>query len=116
MSVDLAAANLIAARLGKVGPAQSRQQRPDEKHRAAQSGAAANVVAAHNELLVDIGRAKRIASRAATGNMNANANQQVNQVIDVENLGNIVDFHFGARQQRGRNYLERLILGAHRGY
>jgi hypothetical protein len=45
------------------------------------------------------------------GNLNPNVLQQLNEIIDIPDVGDVVDGHRLVSEQCGTDYLERFVLG-----
>ena len=112
MRVQTSASNLVTTRFGNNGLTHTCQQWTDHHHRAAQLRTFLHELVACQEFHVQfIGpESKAVFSRLF--NLHTNILQQLNKVVDIADVGNVVNGHHVAGQQRGTNHLQGLVLGA----
>ena len=110
--VQTAPTDLVATGFCHDGPAEARQQRPNHQHRASQRGTLAHELVAAEVLQIHLVGLKGVAALRALCHLHVDVAQQLYQVVHVENVGNIADFHLLVRKQRGTNHLQGLILGS----
>ncbi len=112
MGVQPAAADFVAARLGDVSHAETRQHRADQHHRTPQACAALAVVVRLEVFEIDVAGAEGVGVVGEAFDLHAHAPQQLDELHDVENLGDVShDDPFGS-QQHGAEYLQGFVLGA----
>ena len=112
VGVEPPAADLVAAGLGGLCPAESGEQGTDEHNRAAQGLVAAQVVLAVEIVLVDGVRRKGVSALLQRTDRDAHFAEHGNQVVDVQNVRNVADDDHLAGEQCGAENLQGLILGA----
>ena len=112
VGVEPAAADLVAARLGDVAHAEAGQHRADEHHRTPQARAAPAVVLRAQIFEVDLLGAEAVGVFGELFDLDAHAAQQLDELHDVQNPGDIVHRDPFGSQQRGAEYLQRLVFGA----
>jgi len=108
--------NLVAPRFGHDGTAEACQQRTDGEHRPPQCGALAHELVAAQVFQVHLVGLEGIAALAAGCHLHVDVAQQLDQVVHVEDVGNVADLHLVAREQRGRDHLQGFVLGSLRRY
>ena len=112
VGVEASPADLVSARFGDVSHAETGQHRADEHDRTPQAGAAAAVVVRAEVVEVDLPGAERIGVVREPFDLHAHCAQQLDELHDVEYLGNVAHGDPFGGQQRGAKDLERLVLGA----
>ena len=112
MRVESPAANLVAAWLRKQGAAEACRERTEQQDAAAQAGAALQKLWARQVFEVHVGGAECIVARAVLRHLYIDVAQQLNQVVYVENVRNVLDADRFGSEQRGADYLQRLVFRA----
>ena len=115
VGVETTAADLVATRLGNSGLTEATQQRTDHQHATTQGGALLDKLGTLQISKVEIVGLKHQRARLRTLHLDANVRQQADEIIDIENIGNIADSDWLGRQQRGADDLQRLIFSSLRG-
>ena len=115
VGVDLAAAYLVASRLGEVGLAEASQQRADHKHRAAQRRAALDEIVAERIVQVAILGLEVIAPFFDAFHADSHLLEQGNEVFHITYLRDIGNFHRLRGEECGGDYLQCFVFGALRG-
>ena len=92
--------------------AEACQHRADEHHWTPQARAALAVVVRAQVVEVDVAGPERVGVVGELLDLDAHAAQQLDELHDVEYLGNVAHGDPFGGQQRGAKDLERLVLGA----
>ena len=111
MRVQPPTSDFVAARLRDVTDSVARQQRPDNHHRTAQPGRPVAVVVALQVIEIDLLRLERVRALAEPVDDHPHLFEQFDQLQHVDDGGNVMDNDLLRRQQRGAQYLQRLVLG-----
>ena len=114
VGVQSATTNLVATRLGNDSLAHTRQQRTNHQHRTAQLGTLSDELVALQECHIQAVGLEGIGT-ISSGHLHANLAQQLDEVVDVADVGDVTDGYRVCRQQRGTDDLQCLVLGALRG-
>ena len=109
--VEAPSPDLVTAHVGQHSPTEACQQRPGHHHRPAQRSRSTQKVVRLQIVQVHRVRLKRVRTLRHMLHLHAHVGQQADQVGHVQNVGHVPDLHLLARQQRGADHLQRLILG-----
>ncbi len=112
MGVEAPPPYLVAAGLGNGCLAETAEQRPNHQHRTAQRRAFLDEVAAVEVVEVDVVGLEGVVVGRVLGDLHADVLQQPDEVVDVEDIGDVGDAHGVAGEQRGADHLQGLVLGA----
>ena len=110
--VQASSSNLVTTGFGHGGLAEATQQRAYHQHTAPKRG-----TFLHERHTVEVGKVELVGlKREVTLRMSRHFHtdflQQLDEVIDVEYLGNVLDSDRVGRQQRGTDDLQCLVLGS----
>ena len=115
MGVEPSASDLVAPGFGDVPHAEAREHRADEHDRTAQTGASFAVVFGADVVEVDLPGPEGIGVVGELFDLDAHAAQELDELHDIEDLGDVAyDDPFGC-QQRGAEDLQSFVLGSLRG-
>lgn len=115
MGIQTAAAYLVPPRLGIDDLAETRQKRSDEHDRATQFGAFLKKEFAFQIVGIQFFGAKSILAFLQARDLHADGLEEVNQVIDIEDVGDVADNDLLAGEQSGTEDLQRLVFRPLRG-
>ena len=104
--------DLVAARLGEVGPAEAGKQRTDDHHGAAQGGAFADELLAFDVGRVDVRGAEAVFAFGEALDLHAHALEEGDEILDVEDFGDVGDGNGLGAEQDGTDDFQRFVLGA----
>ncbi len=110
MGIQTATTYLIPSGLGVDYLTQTRQQRTDQHHRTAQLIAFLQEVLAGQIGRIQVPRREGIFALCQLLHRHAHRGNQVDQVVHIQYVGQVVDHHRLAGQQRGTQHLQRLVL------
>ena len=110
VGVQTAASYLVAARFCHHRLAETSQQRTNHEHRAAQGRALAHEDIAAKIVEIEVCRAEHIVALAQFLYLHAHVAQQLYEVVDIKDVGNIAYPHLLCREQRRANHLQSLVL------
>ncbi len=102
----------IAARTRHVTHAVAGQHGADEHHRAAQPRAALAIVVAAYVVEVELAGAERVGVLLGVGHLHAHVFEQLDELQYVDDARHVADRNPLGGEQRGAEYLQRLVLGA----
>ena len=114
--VNPAAADLIAARLGEEGAAETAEERAGQHDGAAQGRALAHELQAAHVLGIHLVRLEDVLASGEPADLYAHAFEHCDQVLDIEYLGDIGDPDFLRGQEDGADDLQGFVLGSLRDY
>ena len=112
VGVQPAPSDLVAAGFCDDGLAEAAQQRAYGEHGAAQRGALAHELVALQVVEVEVVGLEGVVVAAVSGYADAHVLEQLDEVVDVEDVGDVLDVHLVAGEQRGTDHLQSLVLGA----
>ena len=117
VGVQTATSYLVATGLGNDGFSHASQQRTDHHDGAAQLGTLVDKLVALQVLQVELVRLEREGTLARALafyllHLDTDVAEQLDEVVDVADVGDVANDHLVAGQQRGTNHLQRLVLGA----
>ena len=112
VGVEAPASDFVAARAGNESHAEACQHRADEHHRAAQARAALAVVVRAQVVEVDVAGPERVGVVGELLDLDAHAAQQLDELQDIQDAGDVADCDPLGGQQGGTENLQRLVLGA----
>ena len=110
MSVDPAAANLVAARLGEPGLAETCEQRAYHHDRAPQARTLLHEFGAGYIIFIDMGCRETVFALGMAVNFHAHPLQEGDQVAYVKNIRNIGYCNCFGGKQHGAYNLQGLVL------
>ena len=112
VGVETATAYLVTTGLGQQGVAETCDERAKKHHRAAQRGAAKQVIVALEVGNIDVVGTEAERSFVEMMDDDTHLAQQLDEVEGVEDLGDVGDGDFLAGEQHGTKHLEGLVLGS----
>ena len=112
VGVQAPAPYLVAARLGHNGLAHAGQQRSYHHHRATQLGTLLHKLVTLKIVHVQTVGLEGIGTVAASLHLHANVLQQLDEVVDVADVGDIMDGYCLGGEQRCTDDLQCLVLGS----
>ena len=112
VGVEASATNLIATRLCYTGLVETGQQRTEYEDAATQGLASLHEFLTAQVFHIETVGLELPSMVAEVGDTNAHLAQQVDEVVDIENVGHIPDDDRLGREQDGRNDLECFVLGS----
>jgi len=116
VSVKSPAAYLVPAGLGGQRIAETGQHRASQHDGAAQGGIALEELGSAEIIHIHCLRTETVASLSQLLHLDTHILQQGNQVVDIQDVGDIADCDFLPGQQHRAQYLEHLVLGSLRIY
>ena len=105
VGIQTTTAYLVATRLGNDSLAHASKQRTDHHHRAAQVGTLFHKLVAFQIAHVQRISLERERTLSDFLDLDINVAQQLNEVVDVADVGDVVDGHLVASEQRGTDNL-----------
>ena len=111
MGVEPPAADLVPTRLSGQGIAEAGEHRAGEHDGAAEGGVALEELRSAEIRRVYVLGAEGIAAIAQLLGSDSHVLQEGDEVIDIQNVGHIVDGYFLPGEQYGAEYLQHLVLG-----
>ena len=112
VGVQSAASYLVASGTGDDGFAEAGQQRSDHEHRPSERGAFLHKVVALQIIQVQVSGTETVGVAVDTLHLNTDIFQQADEVVDVEDVGNVGDGHLVGGEQRGADDLQGLVFGS----
>ena len=111
VSVKTAAPDLVSSGLGHCSLTKATKQWAKHQHRAAQGSTLLHKLQAVEIVEIELVCLKRIVAGRIGCHLHPDVLEQSDQIVDVENIRDIADPHCVAREQRGADHLQSLVLG-----
>ena len=112
VGVHRPAADFIAARLGQLAAAVAAQHGPQNHHRAAQRAGLRHKLGRVHVVEVDVLGLETVGVGGQLAHFHAQVAQQLNELVDVADVGNVADGDGLRRQQYRAENLEGFVFGA----
>ena len=112
MCVKPSASDFIAARFGESRLTPSCRHGTEQEHGASEAGAVVKILFACQIVLVEGFRTEGIVSFAMVRHRHSHFSEQINEVVDVQDVGNVCHSHLLCGQQGGADDLQSFVLGS----
>ena len=112
VGVHAAAADFVATRLGQCAHTKTRQQRPQNHGRAAQGSTLLPEFFGAEVVEVDVVRLETVSPGSFALDFDTHARQQVNQLVDIDDVGEVGDGDGLRRQEHRTQNLQRLVFSS----
>ena len=110
VGVEPSTADFVAARLGNHGFAETGHQWAYQHDGTTQGCAFFKVIFAVKLVQINFVRTETPGTRRGFQRLDPDVLHQTDEVVDVDDVGNVFHDHFVGREQAGTEYLERLVL------
>lgn len=112
VGIEPATAYLVATGLGYHGFSETGYQRTDNHYRPAQRSALFQELRSLEIIQVDVLGLETVCPLSYLCRLHAQIAQQLYEVIDIENVGQVINFYGLRGEQRSTQYLQSLVLSA----
>ena len=115
VGVEASAAYLVASGLGEYGVAETCHHGTHKHYRTAQRCRFLDVFGRGDVVEVYVGGLKRVGVGRNLLDFHSHLAKHRYEIVYVENIGDVLDYHLVGCQQGGTQYLQRFVLGSLRG-
>ena len=115
MSIQPSSTYLISTGLCHCCPAKSAQQRSNQEYASSQSSALSHKSIALEKVQIQFVCLERIVVPVMSRHFYADVLEQKNQIVHIQDVGNVADAHLFSGENRGTHHLKSLVLRPLRG-